>query len=269
MKLKFAVSGAAGRMGRMLVNVVSQDPDCQLVSAVEAQGHPQMGEDSGEVAGIGPIGVPINFDIEGDPDVLLDFSTPEASMHRAQECAGQDIAVVIGTTGFSDEQVEQLRSATASVIPLLVAPNMSVGVNLMFELAAQAAEAVGEDWDIEIVEAHHNQKKDAPSGTANGLAEVICDTLNWDQASVLCHGRAGAVGKRPHKQIGVHAIRGGDIIGTHTVTFAGEGQTIEITHRAGSRDIFARGAVRAGKFLCGKPAGFYTMKDVLRKSSGE
>jgi len=263
-KLKFAVNGAAGRMGRMLVSVVCQDPECQLVSATEVADHPKRGEDAGQVAGVGEIGITITEDIAASPDVLLDFSTPEASVQRAQECVGHGTAVVIGTTGFTNEQMQKLKTSVAEKVPLLVAPNMSVGVNLLFALAAQAARAVGKDWDIEIVESHHNKKKDAPSGTAHGLAEVICDVLGWDPDSVLCHGREGAVGERPRDEIGMHAIRGGDIVGTHTLVLAGEGQTIELTHRAGKRDIFARGAVRAGKFLSGKPPGFYTMEDVVR-----
>ena len=251
-------------MGRMLVSVVSQDPECKLVAATEASGHPQLGEDAGKVAGVGDLAVVIGDELVGEPDVFLDFSAPEATVRRAKECAKLGTAVVVGTTGFSDEQIDELKSSVAAKIPLLVAPNMSIGVNLLFALAAQAARAVGKDWDIEIIEAHHNKKKDAPSGTANGLAEAICGELGWDQDSVLCHGRQGAVGERPREEVGIHAVRGGDIVGTHTVLLAGAGQTIELTHRAGSRDIFARGAVRAGKFVCNKEPGFYTMKDVLQ-----
>lgn len=263
MQLRVAINGAAGRMGQMLVSVVCQDPGCQLVSATEAAGHPKLGKDAGNAAGAGETGVMITQQIEGDPEVLIDFSAPQASVQRAGECAERGVAIVIGTTGFNEDQMEQLKSFSTKV-PVLVAPNMSVGVNLMFALASQAAKAVGEDWDIEIIEAHHNKKKDAPSGTANGLAEAVCEALDWEPESVLCHGREGAVAERPQQQVGMHAVRAGDIVGTHTVMLAGDGQTIELTHRAGSRDIFAKGAVRAGEFVSGKEPGFYTMQDVLK-----
>lgn len=263
-QLKLAVNGAAGRMGKMLVKVIAEEDECRLVSATEAAGHPRLGEDSGRAAGTSPNGVPLTEDVRGEPEVLLDFSTPEACLHRARECARNGTALVIGTTGLGKDQIAELKESVASSVPVLVAPNMSIGVNLLFSLVEQAARAVGRDWDIEIVEAHHNRKKDAPSGTAGELASIICNALGWDLDRAVCHGREGAVGERPHRQVGVHAVRGGDIVGKHTVLLAGKGQTIELTHTASSRDVFARGAVRAAGFLVDQPAGFYTMDDVLR-----
>jgi len=261
--LKVAVNGAAGRMGRRLVSLLVETEGCELVSAIEAEGHSALGADAGTVAGVGPLGVPITTQIQGTPDVLLDFSTPQASVQRALECARMGTAVLVGTTGLSAEQLEKMKSEVASRVPLLIAPNMSLGVNILFNLVGQVARALAGEWDMEIVEAHHNKKKDAPSGTARELAEIICTALGWTPSEVLCYGREGAVGEKPPKQIGIHAVRGGDIVGEHTVLFAGPGERIELTHRATNRDIFARGAIRAAKFLAHKPPGLYSMNDVL------
>ena len=261
--LRVAVSGAAGRMGRAVVRLLLEEEGCELVSAVEAQGHSALGADAGQLAGAARIGVPLTAHIQGQPHVLIDFSTPDASVERALECARTGTAVVVGTTGLSTTQMQRMHSEVASRVPLLIASNMSLGVNILFALAGQAARALGREWNVEVVEAHHSRKKDAPSGTALRLAEAICDALGWATSDVLCCGREGAVGERPFKEVGVHAVRGGDIVGDHTVLFAGQGERIELVHRATSRDIFARGAIRAARFMAHKPPGLYSMSDVL------
>jgi len=186
-----------------------------------------------------------------------------AFLARAVECAELGTAVVVGTTGFSDEQRRTFEREVASKVPVLIAPNMSVGMNLLFELVAEVAGVLGEEYDIEIVEMHHRRKKDAPSGTALKLAERICERMSWHAGEVLLGGRHGMVGERPRRQLAVHAVRGGDVVGDHMVIFAGQGERIELIHRATSRDVFARGALRAARFLVGRPPGLYGMKDVL------
>lgn len=261
--VSIALNGAAGRMGRILIGLVHSGPDCELVCALEKTGHPALGQDVGVLAGIGDTGVPLTEEMSGAPDVLVDFSFPEASVARALQCAEIGTAVVIGTTGLTHDHVRTLRQQVAARVPLLQAPNMSVGVNLLFSLVGQVAKVLGPDYDIEIIEFHHRLKKDAPSGTAAKLARLACEAMGWDPEEALCHGREGIVGERPRAQIGIHAVRGGDIVGDHTVLFASEGERIELTHRASSREVFARGALRAAKFLAGKEPGIYEMKDVL------
>jgi len=261
--LKIAVNGAAGRMGKRLICLLAEDRSWQLVSATETAGHPAIGKDAGMQAGAEEIGVALTAQIQGSPDVLVDFSTPAASVERATQCAQMGTAVVVGTTGLSAQQMREMRSNVATRVPLLISPNMSVGVNALFALAEQVARALGDQWDIEIIEAHHSRKKDAPSGTAVRLAEIMCATRGWDPPETLCYGRQGTVGERPAMQIGVHAVRGGDIVGTHTILFAGRGETLELKHSATSRDIFAAGALQAARFLVGKPPGLYAMKDML------
>jgi len=245
------------------VALLGELEDCALVCALERPGHPELGKDAGAVAGVGELGVPIQESICAAPDVLLDFTSPEASLARAVECAGLGTAVVVGTTGFSDEQRRTFEREVASKVPVLIAPNMSVGMNLLFELVAEVAGVLGEEYDIEIVEMHHRRKKDAPSGTALKLAERICERMSWHAGEVLLGGRHGMVGERPRRQLAVHAVRGGDVVGDHMVIFAGQGERIELIHRATSRDVFARGALRAARFLVGRPPGLYGMKDVL------
>lgn len=261
--IKTAVNGASGRMGRRIIGLLAEQADCTLVCAVEKPGHPDVGKDAGLVAGTRQLGVSISERVCGAPDVLLDFSGPDACLARAKECAALGTAVLVGTTGLSSGQVQQLERDVAPKVPVLIAPNMSVGVNLLFELIGPVARALGEEYDVEIIETHHRRKKDAPSGTALKLAQTICQALGWDPDQALTYGREGAVGERPRKQLAVHAVRGGDVVGEHTVIFAGEGERIELTHRAGSRDVFARGAIRAARFLAGRPPGLYSMKDVL------
>ncbi len=262
---KIAVSGAAGRMGRRIVALLSEEGYWTLACALERPDHPQLGKDAGVVAGVGELGVSIEEVISGQPDVLLDFTAPDACVRRAEECARLGTAMVVGTTGLSEEQSRRIEREVASRVPVLVAPNMSIGMNLLFMLAGEAAAALGEDYDVEIVESHHRRKKDAPSGTALKLAQSVCDALSWDPQQALVYGRSGTAGERPRRQIGIHALRGGDVVGDHTLVFAGEGERIELTHRASSRDVFARGALRAARFLVGQPAGRYDMKDLLSR----
>ena len=261
--MKIAVNGAAGAMGRRIISLLSDVPDCHVVCALERADHPSLGEDAGVLAGTGSLGVPLTAQLGGDPDVLLDFSAPESAMARARECAAAGTAVVIGTTGLSKDQAAELREEVAARVSLLVAPNMSIGVNLLFRLVGEVAKALGEGYDIEIVEAHHRRKKDAPSGTASELARRICAALDRDPAAVLRFGREGLCGPRISDEIGVHAIRGGDVVGDHTVIFAADGERVELVHKASSRDVFARGAIRAAVFLAGREPGLYSMQDVL------
>jgi 4-hydroxy-tetrahydrodipicolinate reductase len=250
-------------MGRRIIKLLSEDPECRLVCALERPNHPDLGAAAGGLAGAGDLGVTIQSDIEGSPDVLIDFSSPRGCMERAQECAENGIGMVVGTTGLSEDQEREIEQNLARDIAVLKAPNMGLGINLLFELVKNVAQALGEEFDVEIVESHHRRKKDAPSGTALKLADNACEALGWTPDTSIIYGREGLTGERPERQIAVHAVRGGDIVGEHTVLFAGEGERIELTHRASSRDLFARGAVRAARFVAQQPAGLYTMQDVL------
>ena len=261
--IRVAINGAAGRMGRRLVDLASGEEDMRVVAALEQASHADIGRDAGELAGRGPIGVVLKSEWDAAADVLIDFSSPEGAMARLAEAVEKGIAVVIGTTGLSDAQKAEVEAASKK-IPVLPAPNMSVGVNLLFKLASQVAAALGDEYDIEIIEAHHRFKKDAPSGTALRLAEEIASATGRDLAKDAVHGREGKKAQRKPGEIGIHAVRAGDIVGDHTVIFSTLGERIELTHRAHTRDTFARGALRAALFLAGKPAGMYGMSDVLR-----
>ncbi len=263
--MKVAVSGAAGRMGRRILALANEHPDIEITGALEAPENPALGRDAGEVAGIGHLGVAIADDanaVIAICDVLVDFSSPGASFDHVKLASTQGKAIVVGTTGFSEDQKKEMIKA-GSATRFLLAPNMSMGVNLLFSLVERVARALGNDYDVEIVEAHHKMKKDAPSGTANKLAEVISSALNRDLASVGVYGRQGIVGERKPEEIAVMAVRGGDIVGEHTVMFVTNGERIELIHRAHSRDAFAKGAVRAALWLVSKPNGVYDMQDVL------
>lgn len=263
--MKVAVSGAAGRMGKRILALAHEHPEIEVVGAVEAPSHPAIGNDAGEVAGIGSLGIPITSSVLETLekcDVMIEFSVPEVSVEHVEAAAGQRKAIVIGTTGFTDEQKNRLRHVGGRT-RCLVAPNMSMGVNLLFKLAERVAVALGSDYDVEIVEAHHRMKKDAPSGTANKLAEIIASALKRDIRDVGVYGRKGIVGERTTDEIGVMALRAGDIVGEHTVMFVTNGERIELTHRAHSRDSFAKGAVLAALWLVGQPNGLYDMQDVL------
>ncbi|MEK6790396.1 MAG: 4-hydroxy-tetrahydrodipicolinate reductase [Deltaproteobacteria bacterium] len=259
------VTGASGRMGRAIIAALLDNPSITLSAALERDDSPFIGKDAGEVAGIAKLGVRISADREKavrKADVIIDFSMPEASMKLIEEAVASKKSVVLGTTGFSHHQREAIKEAGAK-IPLVMSPNMSVGVNLLLKLVEDAASVIGKGYDIEIIEAHHRHKKDAPSGTAVRLAEVIAAKLDRDLEKVAVYQRKGIVGERRPEEIGIQSIRAGDIVGDHTVIFAAPGERIELTHKAQSRDTFAAGALRAAVWVAGKPAGLYDMQDVL------
>ena len=260
-----AVVGAAGRMGRMLVQTVHAEVDMSVAAAVEREDNPLVGADAGSVAGIGEIGVTIGSSLDralAACDACIDFTLPGPTVDHATTCRSHRRAMVIGTTGLSPGQLAILEEA-ASDIAVVHAPNMSVGVNLCFKLLEVAARALGDSVDIEIIEAHHRNKVDAPSGTAVRMGEIIADALGRDLAECAVYGREGHTGVRDRKTIGFETIRAGDIVSEHTVMFAGEGERIELTHRGTSRANFAAGAVRAARWAVRQPPGLYDMQDIL------
>jgi 4-hydroxy-tetrahydrodipicolinate reductase len=262
--MKLAVAGAAGRMGRTLLEAVLRSGDLVLVAALEAPGHPQLGRDAGEAAGA-TSGVRLTADVAAAvaaADCLVDFTQPAATIGHVDACAAAGTAAVVGTTGFTPEQKAKIVTA-ARRIPIVMAPNFAVGVNAAFKLAELAARILGEGYDVEIVEAHHRHKVDAPSGTALALGEAVAAALGRDLKSCAVHGREGITGERDPRAIGFHAIRGGDIVGEHTVIFAGEGERVEVAVRSGSRLTYALGALRAARWLQGRRPGLYDMFDVL------
>ncbi|MFH1117463.1 MAG: 4-hydroxy-tetrahydrodipicolinate reductase [Pseudomonadota bacterium] len=263
--MRTAVSGAGGRMGKRILTLIREYPDIEISGALEAHGHPDLGKDAGENAGIGTLNVPIIADVAEvlkNADVLIDFSSPAASVANVKASAEAGKAVVVGTTGLSEEQREAVSKAGAAT-RCLFAPNMSMGVNLLFKLVESVSRALGDSYDVEIVEAHHRMKKDSPSGTANKLAEIVAGALGRDLATAGVYGRKGLVGERTPEEIGIMALRGGDIVGEHTVMFVTNGERIELTHRAHSRDAFAKGAIQAALWLVSQPNGLYDMHDVL------
>ncbi len=259
--INIAVTGAAGRMGKMVIGAIYGDDLLKLSGAAEAPGNPAIGTD----AGAGELGVLITDDIKtaiDGADVLIDFSTPESTLKAVSIAADKKVAFVTGTTGIDEDGAAEIKKKSET-IPIVMAPNMSMGVTLLFKLAGEVAELLGDDFDVEIVEAHHNQKVDAPSGTAKRLFEIISRALKRNAKEVGVYGREGAVGRRTGKEIGVFAVRAGDIVGEHTVIFGGIGERLEIVHRAHSRMTFVKGALRASKWIKGKPPGLYNMNDVL------
>ena len=263
-KIKVVIAGSGGRMGKILLESVLQSDDLMLHAALEHSASAQLGRDAGELAGRS-CGVKITTDVaaalEG-ADVLIDFTRPEGTLLHLDICQKLGVNMVIGTTGFSAQQKAQL-GAAAQHIGIVFAPNMSVGVNLTFKLLEMAAKVLSHGYDIEIIEAHHRHKVDAPSGTALGMGEVIARTLGRDLSQCAVYGRQGVTGERDPSTIGFATVRGGDIVGDHTVLFAGTGERIEITHKASSRATFALGALRAARFLKENSAGMYDMQDVL------
>lgn len=256
-----AITGAAGRMGGRLVALAKQDHDLQVVGAIERPDHPQQAQDAGEVAGVGKIGVPVAFELKPTPQVMIDFTVPASTRHWLKTCRDRGIAMVIGTTGLQEQDHAAIDRAAAD-IAILQAPNMSLGVNLLFKIAAEVAKTLGDDYDIEIVEGHHRFKKDAPSGTALGLADAILKGTGKTR-DALVHDRHGDEALRKRGEIGMHALRIGDEVGRHTAYFAALGERLELTHVATSRDTFALGALRAAKWLAGQKPGRYTMADML------
>ncbi len=264
---RIAVIGAAGRMGKTLIEAITLTEGAELTAAIVEPGSSLNGADAGELAGVGTLSVKIAAGLEvvkQDFDLLIDFTMPSVTMENLAFCRANGKKMVIGTTGLDDEQKAQLQEA-AKEIPIVFAPNMSVGVNLCFKLLEVAAKALGEDsgYDIEVIEAHHRHKVDSPSGTALRMGEVVADALGRDLKECAVYGREGQVGPRTAREIGFETIRAGDVVGDHTVLFATEGERIEITHKASSRMTFAKGAVRAARWLDSRPAGLYDMQDVL------
>ena len=260
---KVAIAGAAGRMGRTLIELASEDDSLNICGAFEHAESSFVGQDAGSVAGIGPLDLDIAKSIGGiaDFDVLIDFTLPESTLENVEWCRKNNKAMVIGTTGLGEQQ--QLIYEAGADIAIVFAPNMSVGVNLCFKLTEIAARVLGDDVDIEVIEAHHRHKIDAPSGTAVRLGEILADTLERDLSACAVYGRQGRTGPRDRKTIGFETIRAGDIVGDHTVLFAGAGERVEITHRASSRATFAAGALRAAQWIHTKSTGVFDMQDVL------
>lgn len=265
--IKAIVTGAAGRMGSRIINVLSTSEGIRLGGAVERKGHALVGQDS-----CGPAGIPaggvltvISDDLAAalkTGDVLIDFTFPDTSLEHLKACADLGKPIVIGSTGFTKEHLGEVNKYVQK-IPCVLSPNMSVGVNVCFKVLADIAKTLGNEFDVEIVETHHRMKKDAPSGTAVRMGEVVAGALGRDYRQVANYHREGITGERTKEEIGMQTIRGGDIVGEHTVYFIGMGERIELTHRAHTRDMFARGAVRAAKWVIGKKPGLYDMQDVL------
>jgi len=252
-------------MGSRLVALIKDSPALTLAGAIEGKGHHALEQDAGEAAGAGRIGVLITNDLTAlltRGEVVIDFSSPEATLVHLRAVAEQRRAMVIGTTGFNAAELDELKSL-AKQVPCVLSPNMSVGVNLIFKVISEMARILGDDYDIEVIEAHHRLKKDAPSGTALKIAEVLARSVNRDLNQVGVYARKGLIGERKKQEIGIQTIRAGDIVGDHTILFGGMGERIEVTHRASSRDTFARGALRAARWVVTQPPGLYDMMDVL------
>jgi 4-hydroxy-tetrahydrodipicolinate reductase len=263
--LDIVVAGAAGRMGSRLVACLQDTPDVRLVAALEAPGHRALGRDAGELAGVGRLGVAVGGDAVAalaPGRVLVEFSMPEATLEHLRLVARAGARAVIGTTGFSAAQRTEIEALSRRAA-ILVSPNMSVAVNVAFRLLATMARALGDDYDVEITETHHRFKKDAPSGTALRMAEIVAGALGRDLAQTAVYGRQGLPGERPRDEIAILSARSGDVVGEHTVSFGTLGERLELTHRAHSRDTFARGALRAARWMAERPPGLYSMQDVL------
>jgi len=264
MTVQTAIAGVSGRMGRALLEAVAADAGCALCAAIDRPGSPLVGQDAGAAWGAAS-GVAVTdrpaAALQG-AQALIDFTRPEATFGYLEACVGAGVPLVIGTTGF-DEAGKARIAAAAQQIPIVFAPNMSVGVNLLMKLAELAARVLEDGYDIEIIEAHHRHKVDAPSGTALGLGQAVARAIDRDLASCAVYGREGVTGERDPKTIGFATVRGGDIVGDHTLLFAGIGERVELTHKASSRATFAQGALRAAKWLQGRAPGLYDMRDVL------
>jgi 4-hydroxy-tetrahydrodipicolinate reductase len=262
MKTVIGINGAAGRMGQRLIHLCAEDKQLSLGAALEAANHPRLGQDAGELSGIGALKVPLRAELPANQqiDVLIDFSMPEGTLTVLPVCVQRRIPLVVATTGHSVNQRSELEAA-AHDTALLMAPNMSLAVNVLFQLVRQTATLLKDKgFDVEIVEQHHRFKKDAPSGTALQFARIVQEVMGQTH---LRHGREGLVGERPPHEIGMHALRTGDNVGEHTIIFSTLGETLELVHRGHTRDSYARGALLAAKFLAGKQPGRYTMNDVL------
>jgi 4-hydroxy-tetrahydrodipicolinate reductase len=259
---RIVILGAAGRMGQALLRCSRRFPDLRVAAAIEAAGHPSLGQDAGLLAGAGRLDVPLVAGPAPAADVVVDFTFHTAAPANLSAAASANLAVVLGTTGLTPAEQGAVRDA-ARRVPVVWAPNMSLGVNVLLDLVRRAAAMLGPAYDAEIVEMHHRHKKDAPSGTALALAEALAAGRTVRLQDVARHGRSGITGERPAGEIGIHAVRGGDVVGDHTVSFAGDGERVELVHRATSRDAFAMGALQAASWIAGRPAGLYTMRHVL------
>ena len=262
MKPRLTVIGAAGHMGRRIIALAHESGQFDIISAVDRGAHPDMGKDAGLLAGIQTLGVPLSDTCASEADVAIDFSLPEATDNTLRQCIESNIALVLGTTGLDGEQRTRVEKA-AQKLPIVFATNMSVGMNVLFSIVGKVAAMLGDKYDIEIVEEHHRRKKDAPSGSALTLAEKICEATNRDFPGSLTHGRHGKDALRQEGTIGMHAIRAGDITGTHSVIYGTTGETLRLNHVAHNRDMFAQGALKAANWLVGKKPGLYSMADVL------
>jgi len=264
--IKIVVAGCCGKMGRRIVSLAKEDKGLLVTGACEVAGHPLLGKDIGEVLGLGTSDIKITENVDEalrGGDCMIDFTAPVATMGHVEKMLKAKKAMVIGTTGLTDKEEKKIKEAAAQ-IPIVMAPNMSIGVNLLFGLVGEVAKELGDSYQIEIIELHHKHKKDAPSGTAKKLAQVIAQAKGLDLDKIVVYGRQGQGLARADKEIGIHAIRAGDIVGEHTVVYCGTGERIEITHKAHSRDTFAQGALQAAKFLAGRKPGLYNMQDVLK-----
>lgn len=262
---KAIVAGAAGRMGGRIIHMIRQSGNVELTAAFERPDHPSVGQDIGQIVGLGTLGIKVAGSLQeviGRGDVLIDFTTPEATLENIRLASAQGVSMVIGTTGIAGEMLRDL-TQLAKGIPCVMAPNMSVGVNVMFRIAAETAKLLGHDYDMEILEVHHRMKKDAPSGTAMRLAQILAAAAGRDLEKVAIYERKGMIGQRTPEEIGIQTWRAGDITGEHTVMFGGIGERLELIHRAHNRDNFARGAVRAAHWVVKRPPGLYDMQDVL------
>ena len=262
--MKIAIVGASGRMGRMIIESTLKDGEAVLVSAIDQLGAPAIGKDAGELVGM-PCGIPVTTDVEAGiakADCLIDFTRPEGTLDHLAICLRHKVGIVIGTTGFDDEGKQVIADA-AQHIPIVFAPNMSVGVNVVFKLLDTASRILSEGYDIEIVEAHHKLKIDAPSGTALRMGEVVAQALGRNLKECAVYGREGVTGERDSSTIGFATVRGGDIVGDHTVMYCGTGERVEISHKAGSRMPYALGSLRAARFIAGRKNGLFDMQDVL------
>ena len=262
--MKIAIVGASGRMGRMLIESALKDGGVELVAAIDQPGTSAIGKDAGELVGM-PCGVNVTSDTEAaiaKADCLIDFTRPEGTLEHLAICRRHKVGIVIGTTGFGDDGKQAIAAASRE-IPIVFAPNMSVGVNVVFKLLDTASRILAEGYDIEIVEAHHKHKIDAPSGTALRMGEVVAQALGRDLKECAVYGREGVTGERDSSTIGFATVRGGDIVGDHTVMYCGTGERVEISHKAGSRMPYALGSLHAARFLAGKESGLFDMQDVL------
>ncbi len=262
-EIKAIVVGAAGKMGSRIIHMIHEAPSISLYRAVERPDHPSIGKDIGEVIGLGKMNIQLEGDLKkAGGDVIINFTNPKSSIESLEFAKEAGLAIVIGTTGLSPEQLERIKGLAKSV-RCVFSPNMSVGVNVMFKVVQEVAQTLGPDYDIEIFEAHHRLKKDSPSGTAVKLGELVAKAVGRDFGKIGVYGRKGMVGERTREEIGMQVIRAGDIVGEHTVLFGGIGERLEIIHRAHSRDNFARGAIRAALWVVNQANGLYDMQDVL------